>query len=176
MCATQTKESDESAVNLGAELAALRTLSIPGLQQYYETLFGQPAPTTHRGFLLRRVAWEIQASRAGGLSAEATDRLAELADAINPLAEAVITAGRRGHSKPRPTAAKPRHRSVRRPQPGTVIERVYRGRQILVRVREDDFEFDGKRYRTLSAIAKAVTGAHWNGWLFFGLTRQRRAV
>ena len=176
MCAIQTKESDESAINLSAELVALHTLSIPGLQQYYETLFGRSAPTTHRAFLLRRVAWEVQARRTGDLSAEATDRLAELVDAMNPLAEAVIAASRRSNLNTLSTAAKRCRRSVRRPQPGTMIQRVYRGRQILVRVRESDFEYDGRRYRSLSAIAKVITGAHWNGWLFFGLTRQKRTV
>lgn len=131
MCATQTKEPDESATDLSVELVVLRTLSIPDLQQHYQTLFGQPAPTTHRAFLLRRVAWELQARRVGGLSADAADRLAELADAINPLAEAVIAADRRAASKPsgdpRPHdvgTGKPRRRSIRRPQPGTVIQRV----------------------------------------------------
>ena len=189
VCATQDRESDASATNLGVVLVAMRALSIPALQQQYQMLFGRPAPTSHRTFLLRRVAWELQARRVGGLSDQATDRLAELADAINPLAEAAIAAGRRrvakrqGESKPfgdrlphDVATGRPRHRSIRRPKPGTVIQRVYRGRQIVVWVREDDYEYDGRRYRSLSAIAKAVTGAHWNGWLFFGLTRQRRAV
>ena len=176
VCATQDRESDASATNLGVELVALRALSIPALQQQYQMLFGRPAPTSHRAFLLRRVAWELQARRVGGLSTAATDRLAELADALNPLAEAAIAAGRRSHSNALSIPAKPRHRSIRRPKPGTVIQRVYRGLQIVVRVREDDYEYDGRRYRSLSAIAKAITGAHWNGWLFFGLTRQRRAV
>jgi len=185
--ATQTMESVEKEADVSAELTALTAMTIPDLQRRYHSLFGRPAPTNHRVFLLRRVAWELQVRWAGGLSDRATERLAELADVINPLTEAVIAASRRGASKPAGTAMPhdrgasracrriTRNRSIRRPQSGTVIQRIYQGRRISVHVREDDFEYDGRRYRSLSAIAKAVTGAHWNGWLFFGLTRQKRA-
>lgn len=65
-------------------------------------------------------------------------------------------------------------RDMRLPPAGQWLQRDYNGREILVRILERGFEFEGKRYRTLSAIAKVVTGAHWNGHLFFGLTRQRK--
>jgi len=65
-------------------------------------------------------------------------------------------------------------RDARLPMPGSVLRRNYQGREILVRVLEGGFEFEGRRYRSLSAIAKAVTGAHWNGMLFFGLVVQEK--
>jgi len=54
--------------------------------------------------------------------------------------------------------------------PGALIRREHRGRTIVVRVLPNGFDFDGTVYRSLSAVARAVTGANWNGYLFFGLT------
>ena len=62
-----------------------------------------------------------------------------------------------------------RRRDLRLPAPGGWLRRTYQGRDILVRVLEDGYEHEGRRFRSLSAIAQAVTGAHWNGRLFFGL-------
>ena len=55
--------------------------------------------------------------------------------------------------------------------PGTVLTRTYRDRVIQVTVLPKGFEWEGQMYRSLSAVAKAVTGAHWNGHLFFGLKK-----
>ena len=63
---------------------------------------------------------------------------------------------------------------MRLPAVGSWITRQYQGREIAVRVLDDGFEFEGDRYRSLSAIAKRVTGSHWNGFLFFGITRQEK--
>ena len=63
---------------------------------------------------------------------------------------------------------------IRLPKPGDLIRRVYKGRELIVRVLDRAFEYDGQRFRSLSAIAKAITGAHWNGLLFFGLVTQKK--
>ena len=57
------------------------------------------------------------------------------------------------------------------PLPGTVLTREYKGREVRVRVLEKGFEYEGQPYRSLSAVAKAITGSHWNGRLFFGLRK-----
>ena len=56
--------------------------------------------------------------------------------------------------------------------PGTVLTRDYKDRRITVTVLDDGFEFEGERFRSLSAVARAVTGSHWNGFHFFGLPRK----
>ncbi len=63
---------------------------------------------------------------------------------------------------------------ARLPMPGTLLTRQYKSRTINVRVLPDGFDYEGEVYRSLSAVAKAVTGAHWNGYLFFGLTEPDR--
>lgn len=108
------------------------------------------------------------------LSKEVQDRLRQLMAELDPLGKMMAKARSRGvepHVKKNP---QPKRRDVRLPKPGDVLSRHYQGREITVRVLESGFEYEDKRYRSLSAIAKAVTGAHWNGLLFFGFVRQER--
>lgn len=50
----------------------------------------------------------------------------------------------------------------------------YRGKRLIIRVMEEGFEFDSRRFSSLSAIAREITGTKWNGFLFFGLTKEAR--
>lgn len=173
----------------------LANLPLGELKRLYEQLLGSAPRIDHRRFLVRRVAWQIQAQRYGGLSEAASARLAELTKLLNPLAEMIARGKSRraatnarsakatssaefgSSTSPAKLAPPKRHRlgrDARLPMPGSVLRRVYQGREILVRVLAGGFEFDGKTYRSLSAIAKEVTGAHWNGMLFFGLITQQK--
>jgi hypothetical protein len=107
------------------------------------------------------------------LAQEAQDRLRELMESLDPLGKLVAKA-RGVQESPSERKHQPPRRDLRLPQPGDLLRRVYQGRPITVRVLESGFEYEGRRFRSLSAIAKAVTGAHWNGLLFFGITRQER--
>jgi hypothetical protein len=98
-----------------------------------------------------------------GLSAEAKTRLGQFIKAYDPINNKALRQNGAGD------ASKGRIRDRRLPIPGTVISKVYKGTVIDVKVLDKGFEYDGKAYRTLSAIAAAVTGQHWNGYLFFGL-------
>jgi len=95
-----------------------------------------------------------------GLSDEAKDRLNEFITAYDPINNKALRQNGAGEV---------RIRDRRLPIPGTVISKVYKGTIIDVKVLDNGFEYDGKAYRSLSAIAGAVTGQHWNGYLFFGL-------
>jgi hypothetical protein len=68
-------------------------------------------------------------------------------------------------------ARRPR-RDLRLPEAGTTIERRYQGKAVCVKVLKDGFEYDGKRYESLSSIALSVTGTRWNGFSFFGLKKE----
>ena len=153
---------------LHRELAALEQLSSRQLKDRYETLFGEPPVSGHRRHLLKRIAWRLQALAEGDLSERARRRADELAND----ADVRLTA-------PRVTKAKPKGktslrsnsngRDTRLPATGAVLTRRYKDRLLEVEVLAEGFEFEGCVYRTLSAVAKVVTGAHWNGHLFFGL-------
>jgi hypothetical protein len=64
----------------------------------------------------------------------------------------------------------------RLPPPGTVITRKYKGEVLQVRVQPDGFEYEGAVYTSLSAVAKAITGSHCNGYLFFRLNAKGGAA
>lgn len=98
-----------------------------------------------------------------GLSDDAKARLDQFIKAYDPINNKALRQNGAGD------ASKGRVRDRRLPIPGTVISKVYKGTVIDVKVLDKGFEYDGKSYRTLSAIAGVVTGQHWNGYLFFGL-------
>jgi hypothetical protein len=159
-------------LNVSAELAALQQMTVPQLQDRYAAVFGERALTRNRVWLLRRIAWRIQALAEGDLSERARQRAAELAcDAdlrLNPprTASAAALPERSCSARldPRPDG--------RLPPPGTIITRPYKDRILQVQVLRQGFEFEGEVYRSLSAVAKAVTGSHCNGFLFFRLNIQ----
>lgn len=108
------------------------------------------------------------------LSKDAQLRLRELIESLDPLGQ-LATRARSGSTDVAPMViSRPTRRDLRLPKPGDVLSRNYKGRAVTVRVLEKGFEFEGRQFRSLSAIAKTVTGAHWNGLLFFGLVRQER--
>jgi Protein of unknown function (DUF2924) len=157
--------------NLTQELAALRRLAPRELCDRYAELFGERPSTKNKGWLLKRLAWRLQALAEGDLSQRARQRAAELAND----ADLRTTPPRapRADTAPAPAAAPPAAalpppvQDRRLPPPGTVLTRTYKGTRLQVRVLAAGFEYDGQLYRSLSAVAKAITGSHCNGFLFF---------
>src|SRR5437879_5219094 len=156
----------------------LRNLKIPVLKKRYMELFGEESKSSNKQFLFRRIAWRLQANAEGGLSDRARRRAAEIADdselgtraareLVSTHAPANLRRGERERSQPQ--------RDWRLPPPGALLTRRVVNRQIVVKVLEEGFEFETRRYRSLSAIAREVTGTRWNGLLFFGLAERRSA-
>ena len=161
-----------------AAIEELRGLNIPALRRKYHELFGEQSKSSHNKFLFRRIAWRLQANAEGGLSDRARRRAAEIADdsdlrtraareLISTQALRHVPRGERERSQPQ--------RDWRLPPAGTLLTRRMGNRQIVVTVLEEGFEFETRRYRSLSAIAREVTGTRWNGLLFFGLAERRSA-
>ena len=149
-----------------SEIVALERLSLTQLQQKYTELFpGEPPGAANTIFLRRRLAYRLQEAACGGLSAPARSRLEELMQQPDLL--------HRRETSPAPPAsdqspARPL-RDRRLPIPGTVLTKVYKGVPFQVKVLAKGIEFQGKTYRSLTAVAQVITGMHWNGYLFFGL-------
>ncbi|MCC6673512.1 MAG: DUF2924 domain-containing protein [Planctomycetes bacterium] len=142
---------------LEAALTRLRGLPMPELIAEYEKVFGRPPRAKHRAYLAKRIAARLEEQRLGGLSGLARRRLDALMREIDiPLGPP---------SKPAPE--RPSRPGL--PPVGTVLTREWRGREIRVEVVADGFVCEGNRYRSLTAVAHAVTGAHWNPTLFFAL-------
>ncbi|TVQ33184.1 MAG: DUF2924 domain-containing protein [Phycisphaeraceae bacterium] len=167
------------ATSIQREIDALQRMTTGELAERFEALHGRPARTRHRAYLIRKIAWRIQANAEGDLTERARRRAAELADD----AEVRVMAPKTLICPPQPdgevvvTRRLPNgeHNDPRLPSPGSAIVRQYKGRTIRVVVLADGegFECDGERYRTLSAIAKKVTGSHINGFRFFRLGSKR---
>lgn len=157
------------------EIEELKACTTGGLRAKYLDLFGYPSRSSNKQFLFRRIAWRLQARAQGGLSERARRRALEIANeadlrirAPKEFRHEMTTTGDAGRRR-RPRGP---DRDGRLPPVGTRLTRKYRGQQIEVEVLEDGFGYQGRKYRSLSAIAREVTGTRWNGLLFFGLTER----
>ena len=160
-----------------AAVERLPTLTVAQLRDRYLATFGEPTASRHKTWLVRRIAWRMQADDEGGLSERALARAAELAKD----AEIRLTAPRKAATKV--LAELPRSKTVALQRmrdaglaPGSMLRREWRGRPVVVAVLAEGFDYEGTLYRSLSAVATAITGTKWNGHVFFGLKRQGDAA
>lgn len=157
----------------------MRRLTAAELRCRFAELFGEPTHATNKTWLIRRIAWRLQALAEGDLSERARQRAAELAnDADLRIGPPQPPRSSRPKSR-RPTEAAPAtllgsERDTRLPPPGTVLTRSYKGQLLQALVRSDGFEFEGRLYKSLSAAAKVITGSHCNGFLFFFGNQRKR--
>ena len=153
-------------LNIVNEVAALQRLSVGQLRQRFAELFGETTKASNRTWLVKRIAWRLQALAEGDLSERARRRAAELArDAdlrMNPPRRQ--TTATTAAPEPVCMAAPVDHRL---PPPGTILARPYKGQLVQVQVLTEGFAYGGRVYASLSAVAKAITGSHCNGYLFF---------
>ena len=141
-----------------ARLAALKAMSTPDLKAQWRDLFDAEPPLYNRKFLESRLAYRIQELAHGGLRPETVRRLERLGEELD--------GGRRDTR---------RIRADLKPMAGTRLIREWQGVEHAVTVTADGFEWQGRPYKSLSAIARAITGTRWNGWVFFGLKGRRGA-
>ena len=148
--------------NMSQELDRLRHGGLAGLRARYQELTGEPTTSRNAAWLIRRIAWLLQARAEGGLSERARQRARDLA------AEATLR-----HLPPRrsrPPEPEPAPWSdPRLPPPGSLLTRTYKGMPIQVLITREGFTYEGQHYPSLSAVAKRITGSHLNGYRFFGL-------
>ena len=135
-----------------SRLAALQTATAAELKEQWRALFGKEPPPFNRPYLVSRLSYRVQELAYGGLKPETRARLEALGEQLDG-GNVVLR----------------RIRADSRPLPGTRLIREWQGVQHVVTVRVNDFEFEGRPYQSLSAIARHITGTRWNGWTFFGL-------
>lgn len=140
-----------------ARIAALKTAPTPELKKQWRDLFDSEPPPYNRRFLESRLAYRIQELAFGGLKPQTVERLEALGEQLDG---GNITLRRiRGDDKP---------------ITGTRLIREWQGVEHTVTVLNDGYEWQGRPYRSLSSIARGITGTRWNGWVFFGLKNLRR--
>jgi len=140
-----------------ARLAALKAMSVNDLKAEWQMLFDAPAPNNSRSFLQGRLAYRIQELSYGGPDKQTRRMLDMLADEV----EGTLT-------------RKAQIADPRNPVVGTKLIREWDGVAHTVTVLNEGFEWDGRRYKSLSAVARAITGTRWNGYRFFGLRERKR--
>jgi hypothetical protein len=139
-----------------ARLAALKTTPTLDLKRQWRDLFETEPPPYNRRFLESRLAYRIQELAYGGLKPETIERLEALGRQLDS-GDVVLR----------------RTRTEEKPISGTRLIREWQGIEHCVTVRDHDYEYQGRPYKSLSAVARAITGTRWNGWVFFGLKNQR---
>ena len=140
-------------------LAALATMATPDLKQQWRDLFGTEPPPYNQKFLRNRLAYRVQELAYGGLKPSTIARLEALGEQLDG-----------GNITIR------RIRADMKPIASTTLVREYQGVEHRVTVRADDYEYQGRAFRSLSAIARAITGTRWNGLVFFGLKSRQGAA
>ncbi len=140
-----------------SQLAALKKMSVRQLRDKWTTVFDTPPVNFSRGNLEMRIAYRLQELSYGGLSRETRRMLNALADEIESKTPSRRTIG-----------------DLRSPVAGTRLVREWQGVEHTVTVLTEGFEWEGRTYKSLSAIARAITGTQWNGWRFFGIRESRR--
>ncbi|WP_168565118.1 DUF2924 domain-containing protein [Crateriforma spongiae] len=155
---------------IAAEVHRLPDMTVNELVKRYEQVYREECRSRNKQYLIRRIAWKLQANEEGGVTAEMLSK----AEGLAADAQTRVTAPRENRN----VQVTPRQASAfvdwdpRLPPPGQWLERQYKGRMIKVAVLQEGFEYEGERYRSLTAVAKKVTGTHTNGFLFFRLGRR----
>ena len=136
------------------QVAALPGMSIGELKSIWRKFNETEPPPFNRAFLVKRLSYQIQEFSLGGLEKETEERLERLAkeDEIkidkSPTGEKLL--------------------------PGTRLVREWKGCEHCCTALEDGFEYQGRRFKSLSAVANHITGTKWNGFVFFGLRKQKQ--
>jgi hypothetical protein len=139
-----------------ARLAALKSTPTKELKAQWRELFESEPPAFNRRYLESRLAYRIQELAYGGLKPETVRRLEMLGEQLDG-----------GNITLR------RIRADLKPITGTRLVREWQGVEQTVTVLADGYEWQGRPYRSLSSVARAITGTRWNGWIFFGLKSRR---
>ena len=163
--------------NIKAEINLLFNMSVNELRAKYREVLGYNMNSRNKDFLLKKIAWKIQANIFGDISDELKKRAIDSVDfsrlrvrnttptnRTTPLSPTISMSGNFSFERPVNLS-----RDRRLPMVGCILAKNYNGRKIAVKVLEKGFEFENEHYSSLSGIARKVTGTNWNGFKFFDL-------
>jgi hypothetical protein len=149
----------------------VQKMNVAQLKMKYLEVFGEQARSGHKDFLRKKIAWRVQALAEGGLSERARRIALEIANDADLRMRAPKTTSAGGNGQPGPTVIAKVNENCRHHAllPGTYLVREFRGKTHTVKVLDQGFEYEDRRYRSLSGVAREITGVNWNGYTFFGL-------
>jgi hypothetical protein len=161
--------------NRDVDVGQLAGMDTRQLVELHHKLFGEERVAANAGHLRRKIAWHMQAAREGWLPDSALQYALAIARGTTLRIRISENAARRKSEIPLDrtvtTAVAPEH-DVRLPLSGSLLMKDYKGRTIIVRVLDHGFEYDGRKFTSLSAVAQDITGTMWNGFAFFGLMKE----
>jgi len=159
------------------QIGDLPRMNAPQLQAVHRELFGAEHPIANCQHLRRKIAWHLQAAKEGGLPESTRQYAIAIARGTELRLRISENAARRLARIPldqTATTAVVQTHDARLPMPGSLIVKQYKAATIVVKVLNDGFEYDGRRFSSLSAIAGEISGTRWNGFAFFGLEKEAR--
>ena len=149
------------------EIMELKDKSFLELKAIYKEVYGSgTAPSSNKIYLWRKIAYKLQEIKHGGISDQAQGKIEEFIQKYDPVNNKALRPDNNSNNNGKEAKLS---RDKRLPIPGTIVAKEYKGTILEIKVLEKTFEYNNKQYRSLTAIAKEITGAHWNGYLFFGL-------
>ncbi len=150
------------AESIATQVTRLQRMTVGELRERYAEVFGEQPRSRNKDYLWKRIAFRIQELAEGGISERARLRAEELARD----ADLRVRPPHKGAMAAEPTA---QPRDPRLPPVGGELKRLFNGKEHVVRVLEDGFEYEGRTFGSLSAVARTIAGTRWNGFLFFSL-------
>lgn len=168
------------SMSINKEVRQMEKRSVRELRKQYADVFGEGTNASNKPWLIKRIAWRMQSNIEGDISQRARDRAAEIANdadlRMTPPPEELSTQG----AVPEQVAGRTKTVKVamptddRLPPPGSTLTREYKGQAYQVKILPSGFDFDGQVYKSLTAVAKAITGQHCSGFTFFKLGKPKR--
>lgn len=158
-------------LNITKEIATMQRQSVNDLRDRYHAVFGEDTRARNKQWLIKRIAWKLQANEEGDISERARRLAMEIAQSTD-----IRTSAPKIRSRPTKQTCETATTFItlpadsRLPMAGTVLVKSYKGRSVQVRVLPNSFEYEGEQYKSLTAIARIVTGQkNINGFHFFKL-------
>jgi len=155
--------------SVATRISRLQKMDLTELREEYEKAFGEPTKSRNRKQLFGQISRKVQDDRATKKAENAPAR-PTLTVKFEPKRKGKGGGKKKKAAEKKPVNTRPLgQRDPRLPKVGTTISKKYKGKTINVRVLEKGFEYDGRQFRSLSGVAKYISGSIWNGFLFFAL-------
>ncbi len=154
----------------------MKRMKTSELRDYYEVVCSEPPRSRNRDWLVKKIAWRLQANEEGGLPERVRQRALAMADDADLRKRPSQQFRKTIEVASDHTLAIDAGRDPRLPPVDSILSKKYKGQMLTVRIRQDGFEFNGELFATLSAIANSITGSHVNGFTFFKLNSKKEVA
>jgi hypothetical protein len=164
------------SLNIKQEVARMKSMPTAELRDHFETVCLEPPRSRNRDWMIKKIAWRLQANEQGGLPERVRQRALAMADDADLRKRPPQSFTEQISFACENTTVIESTRDPRLPPAGAQLHKTYKGKKLAVYVGDSNFDFNGTTYGTLSAVAKAISGSHVNGFTFFGLKSKKESA